>query len=191
MRGLENLITGISLRIRDNLDQAITDFTSAVILHKNTLLLFNLKEPLRHDASKWDSIVESIQLCNKLVDLSVPLSSGYPTSYNGRLIAAFPSLPSLVIYTGIPSYHWCPGRTLKIYPTSTMGPGVSRKSSSWSFACKLWWGRAVAAEVFGKRWGILAWIWPLSRWIKAKRKMRNSGLKLTPQQMQNSGRNLE
>ena len=47
VRGLENLIIGVPFNF-SHPDEAMTDFTSTVMLHKNTLRLFKIIMPLHH-----------------------------------------------------------------------------------------------------------------------------------------------
>lgn len=104
-------------------DETIIDLTSAIISHKDTLRVFETDLGIEAEVSapQWESyFVEKIQLCDKLVTLCLPLVSNQPTSYYRKLIANFPSLSILVIFTGFGSFsEWSPGRALKIFPAST------------------------------------------------------------------------
>lgn len=104
-------------------DETIIDLTSAIISHKDTLRVFETDLGIEAEVSapQWESyFVEKIQLCDKLVNLCLPLVSNQPTSYYRKLIANFPSLSILVIFTGFGSCsEWSPGRALKIFPAST------------------------------------------------------------------------
>lgn len=104
-------------------DETIIDLTSAIISHKDTLRVFETDLVIEAEVSapQWGSyFVEKIQLCDKLVNLCLPLVSNQPTSYYRKLIANFPSLSILVIFTGFGSFsEGSPDRALKIFPAST------------------------------------------------------------------------
>lgn len=128
IKGLQYLDITSDTQVYDSDDQDMIDFTSAVISHKNTLRGFEFKVDSMSDwnrsaasASLWDSsFVKNIQLCSKLVNLSLPVVPNQPTSYYRELIASFPNLSNLTLFTRIDSYpEWCPDRAMEIFPAST------------------------------------------------------------------------
>lgn len=128
INGLQHLDITSDSQVYEGEDQDMTDFTNAVISHKNTLRVFEFNVDSMSNwnwgavnASLWDaSFVKNIQLCSKLVNLSLPVVPNQPTSYYRELIASFPSLSSLTIFTRIDSYpEWCPDRAMEIFPAIT------------------------------------------------------------------------
>ena len=105
VRGLRYLMIGTSKQVC-KVDQAILDLTDAIVLHKDTLQLLKLKLDLCRlrcgpSAQQWDAaLVKKIQLCKKIVNLSIPLVWKQQAHYYRNLFAVFPNLSSLVISTG-------------------------------------------------------------------------------------------
>lgn len=143
IKGLESLVVKPLTPIYTP-DQVIKDFTRALIVHKKTLRVFKLKVNLRLLSNaktlQWEAnFVERIRRCNKLVDLSLPLVSNQTTCYYHNLIATFPSLSSLTIYTRIDTGStWSPYRALGIFPACTRlksvlikGPGKYSDEFTW------------------------------------------------------------
>lgn len=128
IKGLQYLDVTSDTQVYESDDQDMIDFTSAVISHKNTLRGFEFKVDSMSDwnrgaasASLWDaSFVKNIQLCSKLVNLSLPVVPNQPTSYYRELIASYPNLSNLTLFTRIDSYpEWCPDRAMEIFPAFT------------------------------------------------------------------------
>lgn len=128
IKGLQYLEITSDTQVYESDDQDMIDFTSAVISHKNTLRVFEFNVDSIGNwnwgavsASLWDAyFVKNIQLCSKLVNLSLPIVPNQPTSYYRELIASFPSLSTLTIFTRIDSYpEWCPDRAMEIFPVIT------------------------------------------------------------------------
>lgn len=116
---IKPLVPGYRVNLR------ILGLVRAVLVHGETLRVFKLKVDLRYagdtQRSHWEAeFVKNIQLCDKLVDLSLPIFSKKPTSYFRDLITSFPHVTSLTIYTGIQSfYYWSPSDALGLFPAST------------------------------------------------------------------------
>ena len=117
IKGLESLVIKFDETITSN--RIIRNLMHAVVAYKETLRQFKLRANLGPDfnALLWDAdVVKEIKLCQKLVDLSLPLDSTQPPYYC-HLIASLPSLSSLTIYKGVG--NWPPERALEIFPAST------------------------------------------------------------------------
>lgn len=99
-----------------------------------TLRVLKLKVDLRYAGdiprSHWEAeFVKNIQLCDKPVDLSLPIFSQKPPSYFRDLITSFPHLTSLTIYTGIETFcNWSSSDALGLFPASTQLESVLFKS---------------------------------------------------------------
>ena len=120
IKGLESLVIKLDGSIAaTTASQSVKAFARAVVAHKETLRLFKLKVHLRSNFPPllWDAYaVSEIQLCQKIVNLSLTLTATEPIYYR-NLIASFPNLSTLTIYKGIDM--WSPERALKIFPAST------------------------------------------------------------------------
>lgn len=117
IKGLESLIIKFDKTVTS--DRSMRYLMHAVIPYKENLRQFKLRANLGLDfnALQWDTdVVTGIKLCNKLVDLSLPLDSTQP-SYYCHLISALRSLSSLTIYKGVGK--WSPKRALEIFPDFT------------------------------------------------------------------------
>lgn len=134
IKGLQHLEITSDTQLYESDDQDMIDFTSAVISHKDTLRVFEFNvDSMSHwnwaavSDSLWDAhFVKNIQLCSKLVNLSLPVVPNQPTSYYRELIASFPSLSSLTVFTRIDAYpEWCPDRAMEIFPADAKSKSVT------------------------------------------------------------------
>lgn len=121
--------------------QEVRGLVRAVIAHGETLRVFKLKVDLQFaGAIKWEAeFINKIRLCDKLVDLSLPIVSKQPMSYFRNLITSFPHLSSLTIYTGLVTFfNWSPSHALGLFQASTQleslllkGPRLYPDNSGW------------------------------------------------------------
>lgn len=120
VKGLESLVIKLDGSIAaTTASQSVKACARAVVAHKETLRLFKLKVHLRSNFPPllWDAYaVREIQLCKKIVKLSLTVTATEPIYYRD-LIASFPNLSRLTIYKGISV--WSAERALKIFPAST------------------------------------------------------------------------
>lgn len=120
IEGLESLVIKLDGSIAaTTASRSVKAFARSIVVHKETLRVFKLKVHLRSNfpPSLWHAYaISEIQLCNKIVDLSLTLTATEPIYYH-NLIASFPNLSTLTVYKGIDI--WSPERALKIFPAST------------------------------------------------------------------------